>query len=45
MDQGTFNAKVLVPETFDVEQADEVYRRTDEEPEKITNAVMCWADG
>jgi len=40
IDEGTFNAKVMVSETFDVDQADEAYRRVDAEPDKIIKPVI-----
>ena len=42
IDEGTFNAKVMVSETFDVDQADEAYRRVDAEPDKIIKPVIRW---
>lgn len=41
--QGTFDAKSMISETFDVQQADEIYRLTDEEPHRIIKPIIRWS--
>lgn len=41
--QGTFDAKCMISETFDVQQAAEVYRKVDEEPHRIIKPIIRWS--
>jgi len=41
--QGTFNAKSMIYDTFDFQQADEIFRLTDEEPHRIIKPIIRWS--
>lgn len=40
--EGRFDVDCMISEIFDVEQAGEIYQRTDEEPERIVKPVIRW---
>lgn len=42
--RGTFDARPLISETFDIKQAAEVYRRVNDEPDRIVKPVIRWTD-
>lgn len=42
--KGTFNAKAMISEVFNLQQIIEAYHRVDTEPRKILKAVVDWRD-